>query len=60
VWRFDIPEGERLIQQDDGTNPAPIGWQTSALNNSGSTKTLKVAVVCAQTEFTVFLPLVIK
>ena len=38
---------ERLIFQPDGANPAPIGWQASARNDGTTTKSFKVAVICA-------------
>jgi hypothetical protein len=41
-------QGQRLIQRPVGTNPAPDGWQASALNNAGYAQTFKVAVVCAR------------
>jgi hypothetical protein len=37
----------RLIQRPVGANPAPIGWQATALNNAGSSQGFKVAVICA-------------
>ena len=43
---FDA-DRQRLIFQPDGANPAPIGWQASALNNSGTNRGFKVAVICA-------------
>jgi hypothetical protein len=43
----DGGSGQRLIQTADGTQPAPIGWQGSARNESSATGTLKVAAICA-------------
>jgi hypothetical protein len=37
----------RLIFQPSGTNPAPIGWQATARNDGTTTKSFKVAVICA-------------
>ena len=37
----------RLFQQPDGMHPAPAGWQASALNHSTTTKSFKVAAICA-------------
>jgi hypothetical protein len=42
-----FPGGERLITQPNGTRPAPVGWQASALNEAGSSQGFKVAVICA-------------
>lgn len=42
-----FPGGERLLTQSDGFQPAPIGWQASALNLAGVPQEFKVAVVCA-------------
>ena len=50
----------RLISRPDGTNPAPIGWQASARNDAASTQSFKVAAICAEPVFRVFLPLVMK
>ena len=38
---------ERLYFQPNGANPAPVGWQASARNESATTKSFKVAVICA-------------
>ena len=37
----------RLIEQSNGSHPAPIGWQASAVNRAASSQTFKVGVVCA-------------
>jgi len=37
----------RLIFQPNGTNPAPNGWQATARNDDTTTKSFKVAVICA-------------
>ena len=50
----------RLIFQPNGVNPAPIGWQASARNDDTTTKSFKVAVICSQIEFKVFLPVVMR
>jgi len=42
----DGGDGERLISKEDGTQPAPIGWQASARNENSADGTLKVAAVC--------------
>jgi len=39
--------GQRLISTPNGTQPAPIGWQASARNESSAQGDLKVAVICA-------------
>ena len=52
---FDADQA-RLISQPAGTNPAPIGWQASALNNAGSTQGFKVGVICAAPDALIFLP----
>lgn len=37
----------RLLFQPDGAQPAPIGWQASAVNHETITDNFKVSVVCA-------------
>jgi len=43
---FDLST-HRLIQQPNGANPAPVGWQASARNDGTTSKSIKVAVICA-------------
>jgi hypothetical protein len=38
---------QRLISTPNGTQPAPIGWQASARNESSAQGDLKVAAICA-------------
>ncbi len=42
------PTYTSLMQQDPGVNPAPTGWQTSAINSDESMKVLKVGAICAR------------
>lgn len=37
----------RLLSQEDGPNPAPIGWQAYAVNYGSSSAMIKIAVVCS-------------
>ena len=37
-----------LMQMDNGVNPAPTGWQASAINGDESNRMLKVGAICAQ------------
>jgi hypothetical protein len=39
---------ERLINRPNGSNPASVGWQASALNEGASAGIFRVAVVCAR------------
>lgn len=43
---FDVAQA-RLYQQPDGTHPAPVGWQATAVNGAGSSQDLRVAALCA-------------
>lgn len=53
---FDADQA-RLISQPVGTNPAPIGWQATALNHAGASQGFKVGVICSPAEALIFLPL---
>ena len=50
----------RLLQQPNGTNPAPVGWQVTARNDDTTTMAFKVAVICAKPVAKAFLPIVVK
>jgi hypothetical protein len=54
----DDSQGERLISRTDGTNPAPIGWQASGVNDDANVKEVKVAAICTPLAYGVFLPLI--
>lgn len=56
----DFADTSSLQVRPDGTNPAPVGWHGTMINNSLSTKTVKAAVICAPRAFAVLLPLIMK
>jgi hypothetical protein len=45
---FDVSGNQRLIAQPDGLNPAPVGWQGSAINETDSPRLIKVAAICVR------------
>jgi hypothetical protein len=55
-----FPNGDRLISRPNGTNPAPTGWQVTALNGAGTDQDFKVAAICVQLETKLFLPMLMK
>ena len=57
---FPGDSGNRLIQQSPGTYAGPVGWQSSAVVNSGTDEMVKVAAICAPAPDLTFLPIIIK
>jgi hypothetical protein len=41
------PDGTRLLFQDDGPGPGPLGWQADGKNDASGSQTVKVAAICS-------------
>jgi hypothetical protein len=50
----------RLLDQPDGTNPAPNGWDASAINKDTILHSIKVGSICGEPASKAFLPIGIR